>query len=71
MLRKVKDLKKLAKEVEKRVPLLSLNTNDDMLQLKFFIITYYRSILSVYEISTLQNSTKSLLLHENSNSPNN
>ena len=61
MLRKVKDLKQHAREVERRVPLLSLQKNDEMLQLKYFIITYYLPILSVYELSTLKNSCGDLL----------
>ena len=61
MIKKVKDLNTQAREVERRVPLLSLQTNDEILQLKFFIITYYLPILSVYELSTLKNSCGNLL----------
>lgn len=61
MLKKVKDLKQHAMEVERRVPLLSLQKNDEMLQLKYFIITYYLPILSVYELSTLKTSCGNLL----------
>ena len=38
--------------------MLALHTNDDMNQLKCFIVTYYRPILSVYEVSALKNTCK-------------
>ena len=43
------------------MPLLSLQKNDETLQLKYFIITYYLPILSVYELSTLKTSCGDLL----------
>ena len=55
----------MAREVEKRVPMLSLHTNDEMHQLKFFIVTYYRPILSVYELSALRNTCKAFQHDEN------
>ena len=57
MLRKVKDLKRQAALVEKRVPLVAFKNEDEMQQLKFFILKYYQPILSVYEENTLKNIT--------------
>ena len=57
MLRKVKDLKRQAQLVEKRVPLVAFKNEDEMQQLKFFILKYYQPILSVYEENTLKNIT--------------
>ena len=54
MLKKVKDLKLLAAEVEKRIPLLAFSeVSDEMTQVKFFIYTYYRPILKDFEIPSL------------------
>ena len=57
LLLKVKDLRKHTAQVEKRIPLLSQQKTDELGQLKFFLLTYYRPILSTYEYNALSNTT--------------
>ena len=48
-----RDLQRLsqhAEKVEQRFPLLHFKTNDDLSQIKFFILQYYEPILTTYEI---------------------
>ena len=63
ILLKVKELRKHISEVEKRIPLLAQEQTDELGQLKFFLLTYYKPILSTYEFNAL-NTTSAANLQE-------
>ena len=43
----------MAKEVEHRIPLLHFKTDDEISQIKNFLLVYYRPILSKIDINQL------------------
>ena len=50
MLRKVQALQNVAREIEGRLPLSTTEFTDDMEQLKHFILTYYKPVMTQAEI---------------------
>ena len=50
---KINQLKHVAKEVEHRIPLLHFKTDDEISQIKNFLLVYYRPILSKIDINQL------------------
>ena len=51
---KLNNLRARAEAVEHSIPLLCLKTNDEMVQIKHFITTYYEPVLTSLELEQLR-----------------
>ena len=51
---KINQLKQVTRDVEHRIPLLHYKTNDEINQIKNFLLVYYRPILSKIDIEQIK-----------------
>jgi len=51
-------LRKTARDVEHRIPMLTFRTDDEILQIKRFLLVYYLPILSKIDIKPLSESIR-------------